>query len=180
MDPLKHIRLMARYNEWMNAKVYESAAKLSREELEKERGAFFGSVLGTLNHIMVGDIIWLKRLGTHPAAHPSLDGVRLRPQPAALDQILYREFAELAAERKTLDATILSWTAELSTADLDHALDYRNMKGVPGRKLYGTLVLNLFNHQTHHRGQATTLLFQAGQDVGVTDLLALIPEAPAG
>jgi uncharacterized damage-inducible protein DinB len=53
------------------------------------------------------------------------------------------------------------------------------MKGIPARKLFGTLVLNLFNHQTHHRGQATTLLSLAGLDVGVTDLLALIPEEPA-
>ena len=58
-------------------------------------------------------------------------------------------------------------------------MEYRNMKGMPMRKLFGSLVLNLFNHQTHHRGQATTLLSQAGLDVGVTDLLALIPEEPA-
>jgi len=176
VDPLRHIRLMAQYNEWMNAKLYETAARLPREELEKERGAFFGSLLGTLNHIMVGDIIWLKRMAAHPAAHRSLEPVRLRASPSALNEILYRDFAELTHARKDLDKTILSWTAELSGADLDHALEYRNMKGVPGRKLFGTLVLNLFNHQTHHRGQATTLLFQAGLDIGVTDLLAIIPE----
>ena len=88
--------------------------------------------------------------------------------------------ATLSEERKKLDAIIIAWAAELSPADLDHVLDYRNMKGVPQRKLYGSLVLNLFNHQTHHRGQATTLLSQAGLDVGVTDLLALIPEEPVG
>jgi len=180
MDPLRHIRLMAQYNQWMNAKLYETAAKLSREELEKDRGAFFGSLLGTLNHIMVGDIIWLKRLGTHPAGHRSLEAVRLRAQPGALNEILHRNFAGLAEERTGLDTTIRSWTAELTHADLDHVLEYRNMKGVSQRKLFGTLVLNLFNHQTHHRGQATTLLSQAGLDVGVTDLLALIPEEPAG
>jgi len=64
----------------------------------------------------------------------------------------------------------------MTATDLDHVLEYRNMKGVPARKLFGTLVLNLFNHQTHHRGQATTLLFQAGLDVGATDLLGLIPQ----
>ena len=177
MDPLRHIQLMAQYNQWMNAKLYETAGKLPREELEKERGAFFGSLLGTLNHIMVTDIIWLKRMAAHPAAHRSLDPVRLRASPSALNEIPYRNFAELSDARKSLDQTILSWTTELSHADLDHALEYRNMKGVPARKLFGTLVLNLFNHQTHHRGQATTLLYQAGLDVGVTDLLAIIPEA---
>ena len=180
MDPLKHIRLMAQYNQWMNAKLYETAAKLSPEELAKDRGAFFGSVLGTLNHIMVGDIIWLKRLATHPAAHRALDPVRQRERPDTLNRILHSDLAKLWQERKDLDAIILAWTQEMTASDLDHALEYRNMKGVPARKLFGTLVLNLFNHQTHHRGQATTLLFQAGVDVGVTDLLVLIPEEAAG
>ena len=136
-------------------------------------------MLGTLNHIMVGDILWLKRLGTHPAAHRSLEPVRRRERPSSLDQILYRDLTSLSEERRALDAIIIAWAGELSLADLDHVLEYHNMKGQPFRKLFGSLVLNLFNHQTHHRGQATTLLSQAGLDVGVTDLLALIPEEPA-
>lgn len=179
MDLLKHIRLLAQYNEWMNAKLYQAAARLPSDQLAQDRGAFFGSLLGTLNHILAGDIIWLKRLGTHPAAHRSLDPVRRLEQPGALDQVLHRDLDSLSDKRKQLDAVILSWAGELSLADLDHVLEYRNMKGVAMRKLFGSLVLNLFNHQTHHRGQATTLLSQAGQDVGVTDLLALIPEEPA-
>jgi uncharacterized damage-inducible protein DinB len=179
MNLLNHTQLMARYNQWMNTKVYEAAGRLPAAELGRDRQAFFGSVLGTLNHIMVGDIVWLKRLGTHPAAHRSLDVVREMQQPASLDEIVHRDLAGLQSVRKALDAVILAWAAELTQADLDHVLDYRNMKGVAQRKLFGSLVLNLFNHQTHHRGQATTLLFQAGQDVGVTDLLALIPEEQA-
>jgi uncharacterized damage-inducible protein DinB len=179
MDLLKHIRLLAQYNEWMNAKLYDAAAQLPPDQLAQDRGAFFGSLLGTLNHIMVGDIIWLKRLGTHPAAHRSLEPVRRRERPTALDQILHADLAALREERRRIDAIIAAWTAELSLADLDHVLEYRNMKGEPMRKLFGSLVLNLFNHQTHHRGQATTLLSQAGIDVGVTDLMALIPEEPA-
>jgi uncharacterized damage-inducible protein DinB len=178
MDLLKHIRLLAQYNEWMNARLYDGAARLAHDQLAQDRGAFFGSLLGTLNHIMVGDIIWLKRLGTHPAAHRSLEPVRQRERPAALDQILHRDLGALREERAKIDAIIAAWAAELSIADLDHVLEYRNMKGEPMRKLFGSLVLNLFNHQTHHRGQATTLLSQAGIDVGVTDLLALIPEEP--
>ena len=178
MDLLKHIRLLAQYNEWMNAKVYEAAAQVAPDQLAQDRGAFFGSVLGTLNHIMVGDIIWLKRLGTHPAGHRSLEPVRQLERPASLDQIIHRDLGGLREQRGKLDAIIVAWAAELSAADLDHVLEYRNMKGVPMRKLFGSLVLNLFNHQTHHRGQATTLLSQAGLDVGVTDLLALIPEEP--
>jgi uncharacterized damage-inducible protein DinB len=178
MDVLKHIRLMAQYNQWMNAKVYETAAKLSPEELARDRGAFFGSVLGTLNHVMVGDTIWLKRLAEHPAGHRSLDPLRQRERPKALNQILYADLADLWRERQNFDAIIVEWTGELTAADLDHVLEYRNMQGTPMRKLYGSLVFSMFNHQTHHRGQATTLLFQEGLDVGVTDLVALVPEEP--
>jgi len=178
MDILAHIKLLAQYNQWMNDKVYETAAKLDPASLEADRGAFFGSVLGTLNHLVVGDTIWLKRFGTHPAGHRSLGAIRQAESPASLDQILYRDFRQLSQQRKVLDATIIAWTAELTEVDLDHTLEYRNMKGVPQRKRFGSLVLNVFNHQTHHRGQVTTLLSQAGLDVGVTDLLALIPDEP--
>ena len=116
MDVLKHIRLMAQYNQWMNAKLYETAAKLSPEELGKDRGAFFGSVLGTLNHIMVGDIIWLKRLGTHPAGHRALEPVRLRKRPDALNEILYTDLAALSQERKSLDAIIIAWAGEMTAS----------------------------------------------------------------
>jgi len=179
VDILRHIGLMAQYNQWMNDKLYRTAATLSADQLAENRGAFFGSVLGTLNHIMVGDIIWLQRLATHPAGHRSLEPVRRMERPGSLDQILHRDLAGLFEERKKLDSIIIAYAGELAVADLDHALEYRNMKGVPQRKLFGSLVLNLFNHQTHHRGQATTLLSQAGVDVGVTDLLALIPEQAA-
>jgi len=102
-----------------------------------------------------------------------------RERPNALNQILYADLASLSQERQALDAIVIAWAGELTAADLDHPLEYRNMKGMPMRKQFGSLVLNLFNHQTHRRGQATTLLSQAGLDVGVTDLLALIPDEPA-
>jgi len=179
VDLLKHIALLAQYNAWMNDKVYTAAGRLPPGEAASNRGAFFGSLLGTLNHILVGDIIWLQRLGTHPTHHRALNQVRQMERPASLDLLLHTDLAVLCDERARLDRTITAFAAELSAADLDHVLEYRNMKGLVHRKLYGSLVLNLFNHQTHHRGQATTLLFQAGVDIGVTDLLALIPEEAA-
>ena len=76
-----------------------------------------------------------------------------------------------------LDAVIKDWAAALTDAELASALDYANVKGVSASKRFGSLVVHFFNHQTHHRGQTTTLLYQAGVDVGLTDLLALIPSA---
>lgn len=174
---LAHLRLLAQYNAWMNAKVYDAAAKLSAEDLAADRGAFFGSILGTLNHLVVADTIWLKRFAAHPAQHPALEPLRKTAQPAALNQILFTELPALRAHRDCLDTTISEWIGGLTDADIQHVLHYANMRGVPAKKQLGALLIHFFNHQTHHRGQTTTLLMQAGQDVGVTDLLALIPDA---
>jgi uncharacterized damage-inducible protein DinB len=175
MPMLSHIVLMASYNEWMNTKLYEAAGKLSAQEFAANRGAFFGSLLGTLNHLVVGDRIWLRRFATHPANHVALEPLRRLSSPTSLDVILYTDFNQLAEHRSMLDAVIKRWAASLTDDDLDHVLLYSNAKGVVAKRRFSSLVMHMFNHQTHHRGQATTLLSQAGQDVGLTDLLMLIP-----
>ncbi len=175
MSTPSHFTMMAEYNAWMNAKLHESAGKLAPEELARERGAFFGSLLGTLNHLIVADTIWLKRFAEHPATPAALEPVRGLPMPTALNQVLFTGLGELAAHRKLLDTAITAWAAALTQADLDHVLHYTNTRGVSSQKRMSRLLTHFFNHQTHHRGQASTLLFQAGQDIGATDLLALIP-----
>lgn len=172
---LEHLRLLSRYNQWMNEKLYNTAAQLPADELARVRGAFFGSLLGTLNHIMVADIIWLQRFSEHPAQHSALDRIRAMPKPQTLAQTLLDDFSALSTERTLLDNTIITWCKQINASDLNHKLAYCNMKGVASVKNYGSLMLHFFNHQTHHRGQATTLLSQQGLDIGVTDLLALIP-----
>ena len=173
-----YFRMMAKYNEWMNTRLYETAGKLSAPELARDRGAFFGSVLGTLNHLVVTDTMWLKRFAAHPSNPPALEPIRALPQPTALNQVLFTDFGELQVRRKIIDAAINGWIAALTQADLDHVLHYANSKGVKSQKRMSNLLAHFFNHQTHHRSQALTLLTQAGQDVGVTDLLALIPNEP--
>ncbi|GAB5479921.1 MAG: DinB family protein [Marinobacter nauticus] len=176
MSLKQHFELMANYNQWMNEKVYEAASGLDASALAEDRDAFFGSILGTLNHIVVGDTIWLKRFATHPASTKSLSGVTELPIPTSLDQILFENFSELHSHRKWLDEQITHWISQLSNHDLGFVLSYQNTKGVPANKRLSALILHFFNHQTHHRGQVTTLLSQGGKEVGVTDLLALIPD----
>ena len=175
MSMRDHVVLMAGYNEWMNVRLYAAAGRLSSHELRADRKAYFGSLLGTLNHIVVGDTLWLKRFAAHPANHPALDPVRQLPAPLSLDQVLFADFVALSTHRKFLDHVIKQWAESLTEQDLEHVLRYANTKGVVSNRRFSSLVMHFFNHQTHHRGQATTLLFQAGQDVGVTDLLAVIP-----
>lgn len=168
-----HAVLMASYNAWMNAKLYDAAATLSAEALALDRGAFFGSILGTLNHLVVSDTIWLKRFAAHPAQPKVLQVVCALPNPTALNQLVFTDLAALRERRQLLDTTIQAWAATLTADDLAQTLSYTNTKGESKAKNMGSLAMHLFNHQTHHRGQTTTLLTQAGLDVGDTDLLAL-------
>ncbi|HSH73970.1 MAG TPA: DinB family protein [Methylophilaceae bacterium] len=177
MSRVSDIVLFARYNEWMNIKVYETAGQLSAEELLLDRKAFFGSILGSLNHIFIADMIWLKRFSHHPANHSALKVITAMQDPRSLDELRFINFSELTKQRHFLDSVILSWTAQLTEEDLEYVVHYRNMKGMPADKKLGSLLLHFFNHQTHHRGQVSTLLSQCGLDVGVTDLQALIPDA---
>lgn len=176
MSLKNHFELLATYNQGMNSKVYAAAAQLSAKDLMEDRGAFFGSILATLNHILVGDTIWLKRFATHPSCLGSLRKVSELQSPTRLDQMLFEDLDSLSEQRTWLDHQIMNWVAELSEGDLDFVLSYHNSKGVPANKRFSSLLLHFFNHQTHHRGQVSTLLSQSGVDIGVTDLLAQIPE----
>lgn len=172
----QHVRLMASYNQWMNKKVYETAGKLTAAQLAENRGAFFGSVLGTLNHIMVGDTVWMQRFAGALQGHSELDVVRQVPTPQSLDAVLFDDFTPLLQRRELLDETILGFASSITDAELSSILQYKNMRGVQSSRQLFNVLMHFFNHQTHHRGQVTTLLTQCGLDVGVTDLLMLIPE----
>jgi uncharacterized damage-inducible protein DinB len=176
MDLRLHVGWMAQYNQGMNVQIYDAAAGLSAADLGRDRGAFFGSILGTLNHLVVADVVWLKRFAAHPVDWAALESVRSMPQPEALSQIVETDFGVLRSRREMLDRAIVDWVEGLAAADLDLVLDYQNMKGIPARRQLGSLLCHFFNHQTHHRGQVTTLLSQLGLDVGVTDLLNILPQ----
>ena len=166
---------MATYNKWMNEKIYQAAGKLSNTALKEDRSAFFHSIFGTLNHLMVGDIIWLKRFATHPSSAAALQKVSQLTQPRSLDQILFDDFSQLHKQRRWLDEEILVWISSLKEIDLKGTLRYHNMKAIPAEKPHALLIFHFFNHQTHHRGQLSTLLFQAGEEIGATDLIEIIP-----
>lgn len=174
VNRIEHITLMAGYNQWMNQKVYDAASHLTDAQLLEDRRAFFGSILGTLNHLALGDTVWLKRFARHPAGYLALAPLEAVAMPADLKQLAFADLRTLAAYRVWLDQLIIDWVNTLQAPELDQRLQYHNMRGVAADKDFSSLLLHFFNHQTHHRGQVTTLLSQAGVDVGDTDLLALI------
>ena len=175
MTLLSNLQLMSQYNQWMNQKVYLAAKQLG-EEIKQDKGAFFGSVLGTLNHIYVADIIWLRRFAQHPKQYQNLSCLPELPSYTALDQIVADELPALTKLRQELDKIIISWWREIEAADLEESLPYTNTKGQQYTKNFGQLIQHFFNHQTHHRGQVSTLINQEGIDLGVSDLLQIIPE----
>ena len=158
---------MAAYNGWMNRRLYGLCAALTDEERKRDRRAFFHSIHGTLNHLLLADKVWLGRFVGEPFAARSLD------------QELYSDFAQLRSERERTDQRIADWVAGLSEADLGADLRYTSlMQPAPRSCPLWIALAHFFNHQTHHRGQLTTLLNQAGVDCGVTDLI-MLPELQA-
>jgi uncharacterized damage-inducible protein DinB len=158
----EQVRLLADYNTWMNGKLYAACATLPDEERKRDRGAFFGSIHGTLNHVLLADSVWMGRFDGTPFTFTSLD------------QELYASFDELRAHRAEMDERIGRWASSLTDAALGARIEFTSK--VTKRTHAPTLwrvVLHFFNHQTHHRGQLTTLLSQAGVDYGVTDLFLL-------
>jgi uncharacterized damage-inducible protein DinB len=165
---------LARYNRWMNENLYEVAAGLTDEDRKLDRGAFFRSIHGTFNHLLLADRVWLGRF--HGGAQPfaSLDASGQVIPVKSLGQELYADFEVLRGERSATDRAILEWVGSLSEAQLAAPFHYRSMNGLEQEHPLGWAALHFFNHQTHHRGQITTLLHQARRDPGVTDLLAML------
>ncbi len=158
---LAQIRHLAGYNAWANRRLYEAAAQLADEQVWRDLGLFFGSLGGTLNHILVADRVWMKRF-TGAGDHP-----------ATLSAILHRELADLRAAREAEDARIVAWAAGLTPEALDSEFTYRMMTRPD--MVTSTLwpdVLHVFNHQTHHRGQAHTgLSLLTGQEPPSLDMI---------
>jgi uncharacterized damage-inducible protein DinB len=171
--------LMANYNQWMNARLYAAAAQLDEAALRADRGAFFGSILATLDHILSADTHWMKRFAAAFPDLASLDAVRTLPLPELVRGITFPDFARLCSGRDAMDAAIVNFTCEATDDLYGQPLRYVNSAGEWHSKPSGLVLRHVFNHQTHHRGQATTLFSQLGVDVGVTDLSALIPEISA-
>jgi uncharacterized damage-inducible protein DinB len=175
VDLLAVLRELARYNTWMNWSICECAATLSDEQRKRDLGAYFRSVHGTLNHLLLTDRVQLGRfIGADRTRSLDADGREI--QILSLDQELYADFGRLRREREKTDALIEHWAAnEITPAFLAGTLEYRAMSASGDFSVpTWAAVFHFFNHQTHHRGQVTTLLLQLGRDPGVTDLMAML------
>lgn len=142
-----HFRMMAAYNRWANRRLYDAAGNLSPADLAAPRSGFFPSILKTLNHILVGDTIWMGRLdGT---GNPGITG---------LDRVLHTDFVALTAARIAMDDRIIAVVDACTPVQLAEDLVYRTMAGEAVTTPLDQVLAHVFNHQTHHRGQAHAML----------------------
>lgn len=156
----------ARYNRLANEILYAACAALPDEVRQRDLGAFFRSVHGTLNHLLLGDRIWMTRLagGEHSST--------------ALDALLFEDFAALRQARAAMDRRIEGFFAALPAGFLASTLRYVNNAGVPSADPASVIVPHFFNHQTHHRAQVHTLLTQLGRPGPVLDLHRVLRPDP--
>jgi uncharacterized damage-inducible protein DinB len=160
-----YARTLAAYNSAMNRRVYEAAARLSDEARRADKGAFWRSIHGTLNHLLWADHMWMARLDGWP-----------KPDVAVADSDrLVETFEALHSRRARADEGMEAWAARLGEPDLEGDLTWYS--GVKKREVShprGFIIANMFNHQTHHRGQVHALITAAGEATGDTDLWMLI------
>lgn len=162
-----HLRTMARYNRWQNESLYAAAATLPDARRREACGAYWGSIHGTLTHLYWADCIWLSRF----------EVVERPDAPLKQSAAFVAEWDALAQKRQVLDATLVDWCDSFPSGPVTGTLKWYS--GAMGREAEAPLALvltHLFNHQTHHRGQAHALLTRAGAGTADTDLIMMPPE----
>ena len=158
MKPL--FEMLAAYNAWANRRLYDAAARIADADYRADRGAFFGSLHGTLNHLLLGDRIWLHRF------------TGKGDEPVQLDAILFEDFAGLRRAREIEDARIVAYVDTLDEARLAGTIRYRSTRSPAEiEQKLAPLLLHFLNHQTHHRGQAHCLLTGLAGEAPSLDLL---------
>ena len=153
--------LQSDYNRWMNERLYATCARLDEDLLRQDQGAFFESIHGTLNHLLLGDRLWMGRFTGRDFPVDSLD------------QELYTDFAALHRARRETDEAIRDWVGGLDEGALDAVLTFETVirTGRSHRFRLVDALVHFFQHQVHHRGQVTCLLSQLGIDYGTTDMM---------
>jgi uncharacterized damage-inducible protein DinB len=162
-----HFERFARYNRWANRRLYAAVAQLDSAAFTAPRSGFFPSIAKTLNHLLVADRIWLSRFEGTPNPH------------RALDETVCASFAALDAARETEDRRLIGFTRSLTAERLGEVLHFRTMAGEAKATPLEVALTHVFNHQTHHRGQAHAMLSGTAVPPPSIDLLYFLPEDAA-
>lgn len=157
---MEQFNIQAKYNKWMNDHFYMLCDSIADEERKRDVGAFFKSIHGTLNHILLGDRLWMSRFQNTDFDIESLD------------QELYSDYGELKKQRAITDSNISNYVGTLTSDALNQPITFvSKVKQSEHTYILRDCVLHFFQHQIHHRGQVSTLISQLGIDIGVTDMM---------
>ena len=159
MRPTDPYPTLARFNRWVNRRQYALLETLDDAERRRDRRAFFGSIHNTLNHLLVVDQLWLDRLQRRT------NGIR------GLDEVLHQDFAGLRAARERMDERLIDYVDGLDAAALARPVRYQFISGTEAETPLHLLLITLFNHQAHHRGQIHALMTQAGLRPADADII---------
>jgi uncharacterized damage-inducible protein DinB len=157
-----YCRVFASYNHWFNEKLYAACDALGTDARTQEAGAFFHSIQGTLQHLIWGDLYWCRTL--------KIDISDFDGNQDAFDEGITADWRAMKQARLQIDDALIAWAATITQEFLDADASYTGANGVVRELTQALWVTQMFNHQTHHRGQVTTLLSQRGIDVGATDI----------
>lgn len=165
---LTSLRELSHYNRWQNRKLFALLTDVDDMQRQANRGLFFESIHGTLNHLLLADLIWMSRFTQTPPTF----------QVTSLAQILHEDFNDLQQARSELDNNIIQYIQQLDETSLQGDLTYtpststnKEARSLPLRRC----LVHFFNHQTHHRGQISAVVNQLGLDIGITDF-AFMPK----
>jgi uncharacterized damage-inducible protein DinB len=165
----------SKYNSWMNRKLFQVSSGLTDDERKRDVNAFFRSIHGTLNHILLTDRRWMSRFTQDEEQFKSYDEKKKQVVAHRLDQELYDDFEKLKFERVQTDSQIEIWIKSLDSRDLCQLISFENSFGKQQEPIWWA-ISHFFNHQIHHRGQVTTVLKQFDKDPGVTDFIIFLRE----
>ncbi len=165
-----YVRTMAAYNRWQNGSLYAAAGAISDSERKRQRGAFFGSIHGTLSHILWGDQLWLSRFTSTADSPPAVSAMAETAE-------LHPDWDELVAARNVCNDAIAAWAENMDPAWLDGEMTWTSALGREFSQPKWLLATHMFNHQTHHRGQVHAMLTAAGARPDDTDM-PLMPSSP--
>ena len=164
---MSHFSLMARFNQWANARLDDTVARLPEIEYRADRKLFFGSIHRTLNHLMVVDRLWTRRIDGEP------HGI------ASLDMVLYDSFGDLRSAREEEDQRLIRQVDALEQSDTRKMIRYRRIIGAgEAQTRCDHILITLFNHQTHHRGQVHAALTQCDVEPPPLDVIYFLDEVP--
>ena len=159
------VRMLARYNAWANRTIFDAVAVLPEGEATRERPTLFKTMVKTLNHLYVVDLIWQAHLERREHGIP------------ALNTVLHEALPDLWRAQQQIDAWYIDWADRLTEADADELIHYTLIGGNQGAMRRGDVMLHVANHTSYHRGFVADMFYQIPVRAPTTDLPVFLRES---